>query len=117
MTCSSNAFIRWVTPDKGGRTAPPSGPRYVTVARFEDDDQWPKVAWSLVVEFQRHVQDGRCTLANVRFLADEAPAPLLQEGNRFELMEGHRRVAKGVILPEQVEVPAELNAFELALIG
>lgn len=41
----------------------------------------------------------------------------MAEGNRFELLEGAHRVAKGVLLPERLDVPQELNSFEAALIG
>jgi hypothetical protein len=114
---SSRALISWVPRERGGRERLPSGPQYSTVARFEDDPRWPHEAWSLVLEFERSFNDGRCTLATVRFLAPSGPSDLLEQGNRFELLEGRRRVAKGVVLPEGVNVPAELNAFETALIG
>lgn len=117
MTRSSRAMISWLPSDKGGRQQPPTGPRYVTVVRFEDDPQWSQGMWSLVVEFDRVFAGGRYALATIRFAMDEAPHQLLQEGNRFELLEGPRRVAKGVVLPERVDVPSELNSFETALIG
>ena len=114
---SSYAVISWIPYDRGGRTKPPDGPVYTTIARFEDDETWPHESWSLVVKFERTMQAGRCALAKIRFLVDEAPTHLLQEGGRFELMEGQKRVAKGVIVPEHLEIPAELNSFETALIG
>ena len=114
---SSRALISWLPREKGGRERLPAGPQYSTVARFEDDPRWPREAWSVVVEFERNFNGGRCTLASVRFLSASGPGELLEQGNRFELLEGGNRVAKGVVLPERIEVPAELNPFETALIG
>ena len=117
MTSDPHAVIGWITRERGGRQSPPPGPVYSTVARFEDDERWPHEAWSLVVEFKRTMQQGRYILAKVRFLSPDGPAHLLREGGRFELLEGRTRVGKGVIVPDDLEVPAELNSFETALIG
>jgi hypothetical protein len=114
---SAQAVISWIPGERGGRQHPPAGPIYSTVARFEDDENWPRRAWSIVVEFERELSGGQHIVAKVRFLAGEAPVELLQEGSRFELLEGRRRTAKGVIVPQRTEIPAELNAFEAALIG
>jgi len=57
------------------------------------------------------------TLAGVGFLASKAPAHLLRPDSRLELMEGSRRVAKGIVLRRSVRVPREINEFESALIG
>ena len=38
--------IYWVPADAGGRKAPPTGPRYSSVARFKDHNaNWPEQAW------------------------------------------------------------------------
>jgi hypothetical protein len=108
---SVQAFIRWFAQRGDG-----SG-WYSTVARFEDDENWPHQAWSLMVKVNHHYRDGLFSHATVQFLANEAPQQLLSEGSRFELLEGKRRIAKGVVLPAQVEVPADINDFESALIG
>jgi hypothetical protein len=39
-----------------------------------------------------------CHLAKVRFLADGAPSHWLKEGSRFELMDGLKVTARGVII-------------------
>jgi hypothetical protein len=117
MTITERALISWIPADQGGRQAPPAGPRYVTVARFEEDEQWPDRAWSLVIEFVKTVDRGRYTLASVRFLAEEAPSHLLHRGSRFTLMEGARRVAKGVVLSPSTPVPDQMSEFEASLIG
>jgi len=113
----SHALIHWIPQEYGGRQAPPSGPTYSAVARFEDDEQWPHEAWSVVVKYERSFQADRYLYAEVSFLVHTAPAHLLSEGSRFELLEGRRRVAKGIVVPEAVAVPRELNPLESALIG
>ena len=55
--------------------------------------------------------------AKIGFLAVDAPANLLREHERFELMEGTRVVAKGVILPRSIRPPAKISVFEEALLG
>ena len=116
MTRGVRAIISWIPPEKGGRR-PPKGPRYSTVARFEDDPQWPHQAWSLVVEIDRWFGSGKYVLSKINFLVDEGPHQLLDAGNRFELLEGAKRVAKGIVLPAEVEVPSDLNSFDAASIG
>lgn len=64
------ALIQWLTPLEGGRTAPPSGPMYSTVAHFKESaDEWPAVAWSVVLEFLEPFK----SKALVRFLVPNAP--------------------------------------------
>ena len=94
------ARIRWLSPEEGGRPAPPVGPRYSTVARFEKQRaEWEKEAWSLVVEWQEPIDAAGWVTANVRFLVPEnAPSQLLAVGSRFELMEGRRVVAQGEVV-------------------
>jgi hypothetical protein len=117
MSDRAQTLISWTPPDEGGRSAPPAGPVYTTVCRFEEDENWPGQAWSLVIHFRRPLRDQRHLHAEVEFLAPEAPSHLLRRGNRFELFEGRRKVAKGVILPSSLSVPEELSPFESALIG
>lgn len=117
MSRTVRAMISWIPPERGGRGEPPPGPKYSTVGRFEDDPRWPHDGWSLVVEFDRSFDNGKYVLGRVSFLVDHAPHQLLDVGNRFELLEGAKRVAKGVVLPAEVEVPADLNSFDAALIG
>ena len=106
MSDMVQAVISWIARDRGGRQTLPVGPVYSSIARFEDDEHWPHVAWSVAVELDRPLGDGRQWVANIRFLSPNAPAQLLSEGNRFELLEGRRRTGKGVILPRQVDIPA-----------
>lgn len=93
------AKICWVKEEDGGRTSPPPGPRYSTVARFEEaKDKWPHEAWSLVLEFIPSPDGSLCMVADVRFLAPDAPIKLLHQGSVFELFEGYKLVARGEVL-------------------
>ena len=95
------AMIRWIKPSEGGRNSPPPGPRYSTVARFaEIADDWPQTAWSLVLEWTELPDSNWTIVANVSFLARNAPQELLHAGAVFELYEGRQCVAEGkIILP------------------
>lgn len=92
------AKIQWIPPENGGRQNPPAGPRYSTVARFEDiKDKWPNEAWSIVAEFLQE-KDCRQNIVNLRFLVDGGPEHLLYPGSKFDLFEGASIVAKGEVL-------------------
>ena len=93
------ARITWRTPEEGGRRVPPSGPRYIAPARFEGQAAGPEGAkWSLVVDPISHPPGSAEWVAEVRYLVDEAPHELLLLGARFELYEGKKCVAHGVII-------------------
>jgi hypothetical protein len=93
------AELRWRSKGEGGRSAPPSGPTYSTVARFASQgESWKRDAWSLHIEFIG-VPDGRLNhRVKVRFLVEGAPEDLLKLGSEFDLMEGTRVVAHGRIV-------------------
>ena len=98
VTSDAIARIRWLSSRDGGRTRPPIGPTYTTVARFaHQGDQWAKDAWSLVIEFLERPDQDLCHLAKVRFLAENSPSGWLEEGSEFELLEGPNVVARGTI--------------------
>jgi hypothetical protein len=54
--------------------------------------------WSLVLDFMEPPDDSLCHLAEVRFLAEGGPSGWLEAGNKFELMEGSKVVARGLII-------------------
>jgi len=56
-------------------------------------------------------------LAEIEFLVPEAPHEFLSTGARFELCEGRRVVAKGVVLPSEVAVPQQIDEFAISLLG
>ena len=99
MTKTVSATLKWVPPDEGGRQAPPSGSRYSTVSRFEQQGKtWENEAWSLVVDWTESPGASLTHRVNVHFLVEGGPEDLLVKGNRFELLEGRRVVATGEIL-------------------
>ena len=96
---SVKARVCWLKEEAGGRTNPPPGPQYSTVARFEEEkDKWPKEAWSLVLEFDSPPDDALCMITDVRFLSPDGPMELLHVGSVFDLFEGRRLVARGEVL-------------------
>jgi len=97
--------IYWIPPAKGGRKHPPSGPQYSTVARFEKTaENWPEEAWSIVADSITETDDAFCVIAQLRFLSPNAPSHLLKPGNKFDLFEGHRMVARGEVLKNLQEI-------------
>ena len=97
------ARIRWKTKEEGGRARPPAGagsPPYATVVRFKDSDEpWPPPnAWSLVIEKVESQSDEYNWNANVRYLVDDAPHDELRVDREFELYEGGKCVATGVLV-------------------
>jgi hypothetical protein len=92
------ARIYWLSPEDGGRDRPPSA-LYSTVARFADErGDWSNEAWSLVLEDLEPTDSFHCVLASVRFLSPSGPAELLNSGSSFELFEGRKKVATGIVL-------------------
>lgn len=97
------AQVRWKTKSEGGRSRPPAGvgsPSYATVVRFTDSNEpWPpENAWSLVIEKIGLEGDEYEWLANVRYLVDEAPHDELRPNRAFELYEGNKLVATGLLI-------------------
>jgi hypothetical protein len=93
------ACIQWLSSTEGGRQQPPPGPTYTTVARFaRQDDQWTNDTWSLVLDFMASPDDRLCHQVKVRFLAEGGPSGWLEKGSQFELMEGPKVVARGLII-------------------
>lgn len=95
------AIINWLAETKGGRKKPPLGvgiPAYSTEIRF-NDEPWPPVdaSWSLVVEKIEWLSTEFSWIAHVHFLAAAAPHDSLRLGRAFELYEGNKRVASGVV--------------------
>lgn len=112
----ANAYISWVPAGKGGRKQPPSGPLYSTLVRFDDDTTWPHEAWSLVVRCLRSVESGRFWYAQVEFLVEEAPQDLLHSDSRFQLFEGRRMTATGIIVAPSVLPRDDAGEFEAMLL-
>jgi hypothetical protein len=97
------AKITWKRFEEGGRRRPPEGvgsPPYTTTVRFPDcNEPWPPAnAWSLVIEKCLRDSSEYEWLADVRYLAHEAPHGEIRANHHFELYEGAKCVATGVIL-------------------
>lgn len=97
MIPTVKARIRFLPLNEGGRKVPVGGPRYATVVHFEEDTQWPNVAWTLVAEFLQPLDQTLSVLADIRFLVEEAPHHLLKPGAKFQLLEAGV-VAEGVVV-------------------
>lgn len=105
------AVICWMEDKDGAPEGSTTGRRYVGVARFEGEARkWPNEAWSLVADFKGSPDGSHCVMADVHFLAPDGPAYLLAIGNKFELFEGRRCVARGEILTEQRDANRSLTA-------
>ena len=115
MKNTVKAKISWIPASAGGRKRLPRGPIYSTVASFEDDWGQSPLSWSIIAEFlQAPDPKSGCTLANIRFLAPNAPLALLHPGSRFQLFEGPRLVATGEVSRERVEPQAERQELVFA---
>ena len=95
MSKSALAKVHWVPREEGGRTALPTGKKYSTISRFQEDtDAGLQEAWSIVLEFDEPpATQGNPSMARARFLAEKAPVDRLKPGRAFELYEGERKVA------------------------
>src|SRR5947209_7237899 len=118
MNPEARAILRWVPESRGGRSRPPlPAVPYTAPARFESDPQEQLGTWSLRILQARELRGDEVIEVSIAFLFPDAPHDLLRDGERFELMEGRKIVAKGVILPKALELPPSINEFELALLG
>jgi hypothetical protein len=106
------AHIYWRTQEQGGRRRPPEGargwPPYATVVQFVDAPPSGPAdpTWSLVVDKICGLGSEYEWLAEVRFLVAHAPACELRERRCFELYEGSKCVAVGVLLGDSTSVAA-----------
>ena len=118
MKNEHRAIIRWIPASRGGRRQPPlDAAGYAAPARFESDPAGSRGDWSLRILAAAPLRGPEVIDAKISFLFADAPADLLREGERFELLEGKKVVAKGVILPSALNPPRQLDEFELALLG
>jgi hypothetical protein len=93
------AKFKWMRMDKNGIVVPLQKSKYSTVAKFDGDiENWEKEAWSIVLKNIKALDKENTMIADIQFLASDAPESLLHDGSCFELYEGYHCVAKGVIL-------------------
>jgi hypothetical protein len=83
---------------EGGLAQPPMGPRYTGSARFKNDrTAWQREVWSLVVEYIEMPDASLSHRVSISIPAKHAPQQLLSRGSQFELMEGDRVIATGIV--------------------
>jgi hypothetical protein len=89
------AQINWIQPEKGGRkNILPVGMRYCPIIVFESEKS-DKTLWSAEI-YNTEIKE-RTSIADLSYLADDAPYHLLQAKNKFSLYEGQSIIAKGII--------------------
>ncbi len=88
----SRAKIIWIDKELGGRTPPPVGTRYAPIIIF------PNMEGTWSADFICSVVNNQEMEVEIGFLSKDAPNDLLKQGNKFELFEGRRKVAKGIVL-------------------
>jgi hypothetical protein len=94
--------IRWLSPEEGGRkTMPLAG--YMPRIEFHDFPFPDGESWSIVLTALE--TNGMVSVGSMRFLSDHAPVEALHRGGAFELFEGGRKVAEGIVL-----APVTMNA-------
>jgi hypothetical protein len=94
-----SAQIEWIRHEEGGRKQPPSGeepPVYWAVVKLLDAEPQAN-SWSIYARKLSSTAEGFLWDAAVQFRVPEAPHDLLTEGRRFELYEGAKCVAHGVV--------------------
>lgn len=113
------AIIRWLSSQEGGRRSPPmDATGYTAPARFiQHYDEFRTEGWSLRVTEASWVEEGIVCDAKVSFDAAKAPRRWLKPGARFELLEGSKVVATGVVVPKRVKIPKKMTDFERALLA
>ena len=99
---TQRAKVNWVPREEGGRSALPTGTRYVTIGRFpEDGEKWPDGGWSVVLDFSTPPSEqGVTSFGRASFLMEKAPHERLRPGRSFELYEGLRKVATVELLSD-----------------
>lgn len=88
----SKAAISWLKKEDGGRIPPSKGTRYSPIIIFNGIQG----VWS--ADFICESLRGQDMVVDIFFLSRTAPSDFLKKGNEFELFEGKKRVAKGIIL-------------------
>ncbi|HEV8606329.1 MAG TPA: hypothetical protein VGQ99_13235 [Tepidisphaeraceae bacterium] len=118
MSIEARAIIRWIPESRGGRKhVPNSSVGYSTLALFESDPRQTLGAWSVRIVEAVKLRGSDVVDAKINFLFSDAPAQLLQEGERFRLMEGHKVAAKGVLIGSSIALPFDITDFDVALLG
>ena len=104
-----SVYLLWHPIELDGRRRGIGAPlnRYAPLIRFEDDWKTPPLnAWSVVINCDDEADSRNLQKGTIQFLVEEAPQHLLYEGSKFDLFEGPRRVASGIVrVAESVPTP------------
>ncbi len=85
--------LRWLTPDEGGRAAPPPGPIFAATARLQPPLEGGDL--SVVLRYGADVAvGGGPGRVEIGFLVPELVRQRLAPGLQFSVMEGPRPVAE-----------------------
>ena len=91
------ARIHWISENMGGRRTLPSGDSYAPIIILKGEiidgncDNW-----SINVKIKKIISSNE-TIADMIYLSKDAPK-VLSTGKEFELYEGMRKVAYGIVL-------------------
>ncbi len=90
------AKVSWLSFEEGGRKKiPPKGTRYCPIIKVNNVNLHGE--WS--VDFMcTEIDQNRKCVVRLGFLSPKAPIQLLVKDTGFELFEGNKKVARGVVL-------------------
>jgi hypothetical protein len=90
------AKIYWLSKEQGGRQELPVGDKYAPIIKITNPLIELAEFWSVFVINKNKLNENE-TLAEIEYLSDKAPDNLYKDVE-FELFEGNKLVAKGIIL-------------------
>ena len=94
-----NTKIKWTTKEDGGRKLPMAvNIKYCPIITFPDA-AYSIENWSAEIFVQSQINQYESN-AKLSYLSEDAPFELLRVGAEFELREGSRLVATGIIISE-----------------
>ena len=92
------AHVSWIPFEKGGREKNlPQNAKYCPIIVFPNGKA--KGTWSAEI-LTNSINDSNESIISISFLFPDAPFELLKPGAEFELYEGNKLVAKGMINKE-----------------
>lgn len=91
------AKIKWLTEEQGGRKTIPWGDKYGPIVIIKGSKiHLNEAVWSLLVSNKELISEFE-TIAEIKYLFENAPDNL-HKGVEFELYEGSKLVATGIVL-------------------
>lgn len=91
------ARIKWMTEEQGGRKTIPWDDKYGPVVVIKGNlINLSETVWSLLVSNKESISEYE-TIAEIKYLFENAPQNL-HRGVEFELYEGSKLVANGIVL-------------------